>query len=54
LQTSDKHGVATPANWRPGDKVIVPPANNQELAEQRVADKNVECKDWYFCLKEIK
>jgi len=54
LQTSDKHGVATPANWRPGDKVIVPPANNLELAEQRTKDPNLECKDWYFCLKEIK
>jgi peroxiredoxin (alkyl hydroperoxide reductase subunit C) len=54
LQTSDKHGVATPANWRPGDKVIVPPANNQELAEQRTKDPNLDCKDWYFCMKEIK
>jgi peroxiredoxin (alkyl hydroperoxide reductase subunit C) len=54
LQTSDKHGVATPANWRPGDKVIVPPANTQELAEQRTKDANLECKDWYFCMKEIK
>jgi len=54
LQTSDKHGVATPANWRPGDKVIVPPANTQELAEQRTKDAAVECKDWYFCMKELK
>jgi peroxiredoxin (alkyl hydroperoxide reductase subunit C) len=54
LQTSDKHGVATPANWRPGDKVIVPPAKTQEMAEQRVTDKTVECKDWYFCMKELK
>jgi peroxiredoxin 2/4 len=23
--TTDKHGVATPANWHPGEKVIVPP-----------------------------
>jgi peroxiredoxin (alkyl hydroperoxide reductase subunit C) len=54
LQTSDKHGVATPANWRPGDKVIVPPANTQELAEQRTKDAALECKDWYFCMKELK
>lgn len=54
MQTSDKHGVATPANWRPGDKVIVPPPQTQERAEQRVQDKNMECKDWYFCLKELK
>ena len=54
LQTSDKNGVATPANWRPGDKVIVPPANTQELAEQRTKDASLECKDWYFCMKELK
>ena len=53
LQTTDKHGVATPANWRPGDKVIVPPPNTQEMAEERVKDKGVECKDWYFCKKEL-
>jgi peroxiredoxin (alkyl hydroperoxide reductase subunit C) len=53
LQTSDKHGVATPANWHPGEKVIVPPPQTQEMAEQRVKDKNVECKDWYFCLKQL-
>jgi len=46
--------VATPANWRPGDKVIVPPANTQELAEQRTKDASLECKDWYFCMKELK
>lgn len=54
LQTSDKYGVATPANWRPGEKVIVPPPNTQEMAEERVKDKTVECKDWYFCKKELK
>jgi peroxiredoxin (alkyl hydroperoxide reductase subunit C) len=54
LQTTDTNGVATPANWRPGDKVIVPPPQTQEMAEQRVKDKSVECKDWYFCKKELK
>jgi peroxiredoxin (alkyl hydroperoxide reductase subunit C) len=53
LQTTDKYGVATPANWRPGDKVIVPPPNTQEMAEERVAEKGLECKDWYFCKKEL-
>lgn len=28
LQTTDQHGIATPANWQPGDKVIVPPADD--------------------------
>ena len=54
LQTTDKFGVATPANWKPGEKVIVPPPNTTEMASERVKDKNVECKDWYFCKKEIK
>lgn len=54
LQTSDAHGVATPANWRPGEQVIVPPPQTQEMAEERVADSSVECTDWYFCKKELK
>jgi peroxiredoxin (alkyl hydroperoxide reductase subunit C) len=54
LQTTDKHGVATPANWRPGDKVIIPPPKTQEMAEERVKEKGPECKDWYFCKKDLK
>ena len=53
LQTTDKYGVATPANWRPGDKVIVPPPNTQEKAEERVKESGMDCKDWYFCKKEL-
>lgn len=54
LQTTDKNGVATPANWRPGDKVIIPPPKSQEMAEERVKQKGMECKDWYFCMRELK
>ncbi len=53
LQTTDEHGVATPANWHPGDKVIVPPPNTQEMAEERVKNTKFECNDWYFCKKEL-
>jgi len=53
LQTADKYYVATPANWRPGDKVIVPPPGTQTKAEERIKDKSVECMDWYFCKKKI-
>jgi peroxiredoxin (alkyl hydroperoxide reductase subunit C) len=52
LQTTDKHGVATPANWRPGDKVIVPPPRTADDAAARVK-QGYECKDWYFCKKEL-
>jgi peroxiredoxin (alkyl hydroperoxide reductase subunit C) len=54
LQTSDGSGVATPANWRPGDKVILPAPRTQESAEERMKDKNVECSDWYLCKKDLK
>jgi len=52
LQTSDKHGVATPENWKPGDKVIVPPPATQEEAEKR-ALQGYEYTDWYFSKKEL-
>ena len=54
LQAADKHKIATPANWKPGDKVIVPPPTTQEMAEERVGKKNgYECTDWYFCKKAL-
>jgi peroxiredoxin 2/4 len=54
LQTSDQYKVATPANWQPGDQVIVPAPATQELAEQRIAEKNgYTCVDWYLCKKQL-
>lgn len=52
LQTSDANKVATPANWRPGDKVIVPPPQTQEMAEERLK-QGFECVDWYFCKRKL-
>ncbi|MFN4046039.1 MAG: peroxiredoxin [Acidilobaceae archaeon] len=52
LQTTDKHKVATPANWKPGDPVIVPPPRTQEYAEVRMRE-GYECVDWYFCMKKL-
>jgi peroxiredoxin 2/4 len=52
LQTTDKHGVATPANWRPGDKVIVPPPKTIDGAAERVK-AGFDCTDWYFCKKDL-
>lgn len=55
LQTVDNFSVALPANWRPGDDVIIPPANNMTLADERVADQSgaMICHDWFFCTKKI-
>ncbi|RJP77198.1 MAG: peroxiredoxin [Candidatus Zixiibacteriota bacterium] len=53
LQTSDAKSVATPANWRPGDKVIIPPPLTQEAAEERMKMTGVERTDWYFTKKSL-
>lgn len=52
LQATDEHGIATPANWQPGDKVIVPPPKNAAEMERR-ASEGYDCRDWYLCYKEI-
>lgn len=52
FQASDEHGIATPANWQPGDKVIVPPPASQAAMDKRL-EEGYECKDFYLCFKEI-
>jgi peroxiredoxin (alkyl hydroperoxide reductase subunit C) len=52
FQTSDEYGVATPANWQPGDKVIVPPPATQKEVEKRPTE-GYECKEWYLCFKGV-
>lgn len=51
FKVSDKQGVAMPANWPNnelfGDDVIVPPASNEDAAEERRGKK--ECLDWWLC-----
>lgn len=53
LQTVDKNGVACPADWRPGEKVIVPPPATAEAAAARAADKSLDVTDWYFSKKSL-
>jgi len=54
MQLSDKHKVATPANWQPGDDVIVPPPGSCGVAKERMEkpDEDVRCLDWFMCLKK--
>ncbi|MGB9740510.1 MAG: peroxiredoxin [Candidatus Bathyarchaeia archaeon] len=52
LQTADKYNVALPANWRPGDAVIVPAPATQEGAEKRLQE-GYECVDWFLCKKKL-
>lgn len=55
LQTADEFGVATPADWRPGDEVIVPTAGSCGTAKERMesTDPDVTCYDWFFCTKKL-
>lgn len=53
LQTSDKHSVAMPLDWKPGDKVIVPPPKTLEEMEARIADTSCEKVDFYLAKKSL-
>jgi len=54
LQTADAFSIATPADWRPGDDVIVPPAGSCGVAKDRMEGKSdMHCYDWFFCTKKI-
>lgn len=52
LQTTDKHGLATPENWHPGDACIIPPPQNVTIAANRKAEAD-EYTDWYFSKKKL-
>ena len=54
LQTAEANACATPANWKPGDPVIVPAPITQADAATRVTSSNgYEVKDWYFAKKKL-
>ena len=54
LQTADANAVSTPANWRPGDPVIVPAPVTQADAEKRAAGAaGLEVTDWYLSKKKL-
>jgi peroxiredoxin 2/4 len=55
LKTADEFSIATPADWRPGDDVIVPTAGSCGVAKERMESKDadVTCHDWFFCTKKL-
>ncbi|MBR7152250.1 MAG: peroxiredoxin [Candidatus Methanomethylophilaceae archaeon] len=56
LQKADADNCATPANWRPGDDVIVPTAGSCGVAKERVEsnDPDMYCLDWFMCFRREK
>ena len=53
LKTADEFSVATPADWRPGDDVIVPTAGSCGVAKERMEAQDLTCYDWFFCTKAL-
>ncbi len=55
MKTADAFSVATPADWQPGDDVIIPTAGSCGVAKERMASKDeMHCYDWFFCTKKLK
>lgn len=55
LQTADANNVSCPANWRPGDAVIVPAPATVEDAAKRVSGigNGLEVTAWYLSKKDL-
>lgn len=53
LQTADSKGVACPVNWKPGEKVIVPPPKTEAEVEERKGKKEYEAVDFYLMKKNL-
>ena len=53
LQTADSKAVACPVNWKPGDKVIVPPPKTVADVQERESHKEYERFDFYLNKKTV-
>jgi len=55
LQTADRFEVGTPANWQPGEPVVVPPPSTYQQLIRRVENppSDWNCIDWYLCFKDL-
>ena len=54
LQTAEAEKCATPADWQPGDDVIIPPPGSCGTAKDRVeqAGGDYYCLDWFMCFRK--
>lgn len=54
LQKADKEAIATPANWQPGEDVILPPPGSCGVAKDRMdqEEDNKYCLDWFMCFRK--
>lgn len=57
LQKTDAEGVATPADWQPGDEAIIPPVKTTKLARQILKEGSNDerrVEDWFMVFKKEK
>lgn len=53
LQTVDAKAVACPANWKPGEDVIVPAPVTYDAAVARAGSTELRVTDWYFATRSL-
>jgi peroxiredoxin (alkyl hydroperoxide reductase subunit C) len=55
LQTHDEHHVSTPADWRPGDDVVMSAPLTLEAAEERMnnPEEGASVYDWYLTFRKL-
>lgn len=51
LQTIDQHHVALPADWLPGEDIVVPAPTTYDGTKREM--EGLTCFDWYFCTKPL-
>lgn len=51
LQTIDQHRVTLPADWLPGDDIVVPAPTTYDGTKRDM--EGLTCYDWYFCTKPL-
>jgi len=56
VQKADKEQVYTPANWKPGDKVLLPKPESLpdaiDVSKYNDPDGEIFCPSWYLCYKK--
>jgi Peroxiredoxin len=52
LQLVSEKKVVTPADWKPGDPVLIKPPHTQSGADDRLKE-GYDCKTWYLCYKKL-
>ncbi len=45
--------MACPANWKPGEDVIVPAPVTYDAAAERAGSSDYQVTDWYFAKKHL-